>query len=200
VYPTSYPTVTDETFLAEVMAQTPGGEKLRTCLQCGTCGGSCPSAPEMDHSPRTLFALIAAGEREVVLKSSAPWYCVSCYYCMVRCPQDIPVTDVMYTLRRMSARGGAHADADVADFSRTFIDLVERRGRSFELGLAARYHLTHSPLEKISQGPMALGMVLKDRLSFRPKRIRNLAAFKAILSKAKAIEVRLIAASRGEGH
>ena len=200
MYPTSYPTVTDESFLAEVMAQTPGGEKLRTCLQCGTCGGSCPSAPEMDHSPRTLFALIASGEREVVLKSNAPWYCVSCYYCMVRCPQDIPVTDVMYTLRRMSASGRAHEDGDVADFSRTFIDLVQRYGRSFELELAARYHLTHSPLEKISQGPMALGMVLKDRLSFRPKRIRNLAGLKAILAKAQAIEARLVAASRGEGH
>jgi heterodisulfide reductase subunit C len=200
VYPTTHATVTDQTFLAEVMAQTPGGEKLKTCLQCGTCGGSCPSAPEMDHSPRTLFALIASGERAVVLKSNGPWYCVSCYYCMVRCPQDIPVTDVMYTLRRMSASGRTHRDGEVADFSRTFIDLVERYGRSFELGLAARYHLTHSPFEKISQGPMALGMVLKDRLSFRPKRIRNLAAFKTILAKAKAVEAKLIAASRGEGN
>jgi hypothetical protein len=43
-------------------------------------------------------------------------------------------------------------------------------------------------------------MVLKDRLSFRPKRIRNMAGFKAILAKAKAIEARLVAASRGEGH
>jgi heterodisulfide reductase subunit C len=186
-------------FLAEVMAQTPGGEALQTCLQCGTCGGSCPSGPDMDHTPRALFALVAAGERDAVLKSNAPWYCVSCYYCMVRCPQEIPVTDVMYTLRRMSAAAGAHEDADAADFSRTFIDLVERRGRSFELGLAARYHLTHSPLEKISQGPMALGMVLKDRLSFRPKRIRDLAGLKSILARAKAIEAKLVAASRGEG-
>jgi heterodisulfide reductase subunit C len=154
----------------------------------------------MDHTPRAIFALVAAGERDAVLKSNTPWYCVSCYYCMVRCPQDIPVTDVMYTLRRMSAMGRAHEDGDVADFSRTFTDLVQRYGRSFELELAARYHLTHSPLEKISQGPMALGMVLKDRLSFRPKRIRNLAGLKAILAKAKAIEARLVAASRGEGH
>jgi heterodisulfide reductase subunit C len=187
------------TFQAEVMAQTPGGEALQTCLQCGTCGGSCPSGPDMDHTPRAIFALVAAGEREAVLKSNAPWYCVSCYYCMVRCPQEIPVTDVMYTLRRMSASTGAHEDADAADFSRTFIDLVERRGRSFELGLAARYHLTHSPLEKISQGPMALGMVLKDRLSFRPKRIRELSGLKAILARAKAIEAKVVAASRGEG-
>jgi hypothetical protein len=47
---------------------------------------------------------------------------------------------------------------------------------------------------------MALGMVLKDRLSFRPKRIRNLASLKAILAKAKAIEAKVVAASRGERH
>jgi heterodisulfide reductase subunit C len=153
----------------------------------------------MDHTPRALFALVAAGERDAVLKSNAPWYCVSCYYCMVRCPQEIPVTDVMYTLRRMSASAGAHANGDAADFSRTFIDLVQRYGRSFELELAARYHLTHSPLKKMSQGPLALGMVLKDRLSFRPNRIRELEGFKAILAKAKHIEARLVAASRGKG-
>ena len=49
----------------------------------------------------------------------------------------------------------------------------------------------------MSQGPLALGMVLKDRLSFRPKKIRDLAGFKAILAKAKAVEKRLVAASRG---
>jgi len=194
-----HPTASSGTFMAEVMEQTPGGEALQTCLQCGTCGGSCPSGSDMDHTPRAVFALVAAGERAAVLKSNTPWYCVSCYYCMVRCPQEIPVTDVMYTLRRMSASAGAHESGDAADFSRTFIDLVERYGRSFELELAARYHLTHSPFSKMSQGPLAIGMVLKDRLSFRPKRIRGLESFRAILAKAKVIEKRLVARSRGEG-
>jgi heterodisulfide reductase subunit C len=154
----------------------------------------------MDHTPRALFALVAAGEREAVLRSNTPWYCVSCYYCMVRCPQEIPVTDVMYTLRRMSARARSHEDDAVPDFSRTFIDLVKRYGRSFELGLATRYHLTHSPLKKVSQGPLALGMMLKDRLSLRPKRIRNLEGLKAILVKARAIEEAFLAAGARKGH
>jgi len=189
-----------DSFLSEVMRQTPGGEPLQTCLQCGTCGGSCPSGPDMDHTPRALFALVAAGEREAVLRSNTPWYCVSCYYCMVRCPQEIPVTDVMYTLRRMSARGRSHEDDAVPDFSRTFIDLVKRYGRSFELGLATRYHLTHSPLKKVSQGPLAIGMMLKDRLSLRPKRIRNLEGLKAILVKARAVEEAFLAAGARKGH
>src|SRR5512142_1494324 len=76
-------------FLDEVIARTPGGERLRLCLQCGTCGGSCPSGPDMDHTPRDIFAMIVAGKRDEVLKSNTFWYCVPCYYCTVRCPQHI---------------------------------------------------------------------------------------------------------------
>lgn len=175
-------------FLSEVVAATPGGEALRCCLQCGTCGGSCPSGPDLDHTPRALFALLAAGERDTVLRSNTPWYCVSCYLCAARCPQAIPVTDVMYTLKRLSVRAGLFDDSAAPDFSETFIGLVEKYGRSFELGLATRFHLTHSPLTKIGQGPMALGMMLKDRLAVRPARIKGIAQLKAVLAKAKTLE------------
>lgn len=174
--------------MERVAADTPGGERLKLCLQCGTCGGSCPSGPDMDQTPRALFALLMAGDDETVLRSNAPWYCVSCYHCTVRCPQAIPITDVMYALRRASLRAGLADDTDAPDFSETFIGYVEKYGRSFELGLATRYHLTHSPLQKIGHGPMALGMMFKDRLGLRPKRIEGLAQLKAILAKAKHME------------
>ncbi|MBK6710249.1 MAG: 4Fe-4S dicluster domain-containing protein [Chloroflexi bacterium] len=50
------------------------------CIQCGTCGGSCPSGQDMDHTPRQLFAMIRADMRDEVLRSNTPWYCVSCYF------------------------------------------------------------------------------------------------------------------------
>jgi heterodisulfide reductase subunit C len=170
-----------------VVADTLDGERLRLCLQCGTCGGSCPSGPDMDHTPRALFARLAAGDDDAVLGSNTPWYCVSCYHCVVRCPQAIPITDFMYALRRRAARAG-RAEPAAIDFSRLFVELVERYGRSFELGLATRYHLTHSPLSKIGQGPMALGMVRRDRLALRPRRIAGLQQLQAILARARALE------------
>lgn len=176
------------TLQEQVIAETVGGERLRLCLQCGTCGGSCPSGPDMDHTPRAIFALIAADEREEVLSSNTAWYCVSCYHCTVRCPQEIPITDVMYALKRMSVREGRFDDSAAPDWSETFIGYVEKYGRSFELGLATRYHLSHSPLKKIGQGPLALGMFFKDRLKMTPSKIRNIAQLKAILKKAKALE------------
>ena len=177
----------EKSFMQEIMEATPGGDSLPLCLQCGTCGGSCPSGADMNHTPRALFALIAAGERDAVLRSNTPWYCVSCYYCMVRCPQEIHITDVMYTLKRMSVRAGLYDDSDAPDFSTTFIGFVERYGRSFELGLATRYHLTHKPLKKVGVGPMALDLLSKARLPLRPKAIKGIKQLQAILKEAKSL-------------
>ncbi len=180
------------TFMQEVIAATPGGDPhLELCLQCGTCGGSCPSGPDMDHTPRQLFAMIAAGMREDVLKSNTPWFCVSCYYCVVRCPQEIHITDIMYTLKRMAIEEGYFRESSAAeapDFSETFIDFVEHYGRSFELGLATRYHLKHHPLSMIKMAGMGLNMLLKGRMDLKPTRIENLNQLQAILQKAKELE------------
>jgi heterodisulfide reductase subunit C len=177
-------------FIEEVMAETPGDTNLVMCIQCGTCGGSCPSGADMEHTPRALFAMIAANMREKVLKSNTPWYCVSCYYCTVRCPQEIHITDIMYTLKRISIREGNYRQSSASDapgFSQTFIDYVDNYGRSFELGLATRYHLAHHPLDMMKMAPMGLGMLRKGRMDLTPKKIKNLNQLKAILNKAKQI-------------
>ena len=56
----------------------------------------------MEYTPRGIFAMINAGDREAVLAANTMWACVSCYFCTTRCPQNIPITDIMYTLKRMS--------------------------------------------------------------------------------------------------
>ena len=175
-------------FIRNIMEATPGGERLRTCLQCGTCGGSCPSGPDMDLTPRRIFAMIEAGLKEEVLSSNTPWYCVSCYYCTVRCPKEIPITDLMYTLKQEAVKEKYYDVTDAPDWSESFIGFVESYGRSFELGLATRYHLTHRPLEKISLGPFAMSMLTKNRLALRPEKIEGIAQLQAILGKAKQLE------------
>lgn len=179
------------TFFDEVEAATPGQSHLELCLQCGTCGGSCPSGPDMDHTPRALFALIQAGLKEDVLRSNTPWYCVSCYYCTVRCPQQIRITDLMYTLKRMAIREGYYQESSASaapDFSDYFIDMVENFGRSFEMGLATRYYLRHNPLGLVKMATtMGPGMFFKGRMGIIPTRIKNLGQLKAILNKAKEV-------------
>lgn len=171
----------------QVIAETPGGEALTMCLQCGTCGGSCPSGADMDSSPRRLFALLMAHMDEDVLESNTPWYCVSCYYCTVRCPQDIPITDLMYTIKQKAIQAGKYHEDSHADFSESFIGYVERFGRSFEFGLATRYHLIHRPLSMVRKGGLGFNMIRKGRLNTTPEKIKNLPQLTAILDEAKRI-------------
>ena len=178
------------TFQDEVVARTPGEPHLERCIQCGTCGGSCPSGADMEHTPRGLFALITAGMKDPVLRSNTPWYCVSCYYCTVRCPQQIHITDLMYTLKRMAIDQGFYSEStarDAPDFSKTFIDFVESNGRSFELGLATVHILRHHPLNAMGMAPMALGMLRRGRLDITPTRIKGVKQLQAILAKAKEL-------------
>ena len=182
------PTNPNLRFLEEVSAATAGVARLEMCIQCGTCGGSCPSGPDMDHTPRNLFAMVRAGMREQVLRSNTPWFCVSCYYCMVRCPQDIHVTDLMYTLKRMSVKSRLYDESTAPDFSKTFIFWVENFGRSFELGLMSQHMIRHNPFGVFKIADMGLGMVTKGRISFTPKRIKGIESLRAILAKAKEIE------------
>lgn len=174
-------------FYDRLVAATPDGEILAQCLQCGSCGGSCPSGPDMDTSPRQLFAMVMADMEEEVLSSNTPWYCVSCYYCTVRCPQEIPITDLMYSLKQMAIQAGKYRQADHVDFSNSFIGNVERYGRSFEFGLATRYHLSHNPLKMVGKGGLGFQMLTKGRLSTTPERIHNMPQLSAILSEAKRI-------------
>lgn len=176
------------TLYERVVAATPGGAPLGQCLQCGSCGGSCPSAPDMDHTPRAIFALIAAGLEDEVLSSNTPWFCVSCYACTTRCPQQIPITDIMYTLKEMAIKAGRYEHPHAARFSETFIGFVEQRGRSFEAGLATRYHLFHHPLNMMKLGMMGLGMLRRKRLPLIPSSIREVGQLQAILAEAKRID------------
>ncbi|MGB9776142.1 MAG: 4Fe-4S dicluster domain-containing protein [Anaerolineae bacterium] len=172
-------------FLEEVMA-IPGGERLKSCIQCGTCGGSCPSGFAMDHTPRELFAMILAGMREEVLKSNTFWFCVSCYYCTIRCPQEIPITDIMYRLKQLAVEAGYYT-ASITGFSETFVGQVETYGRSFELGLATGHYLRHHPLQSIRMSPLMVSMVTRGRMSFTPKRIQGIRQLRAILRRAKEV-------------
>jgi len=178
------------TFIDEVIANTPGDSRLSMCIQCGTCGGSCPSGPDMEHTPRAIFQMIKAGARESVLRSNTPWYRGSCYYCTVRCPQEVHITDIMYTLKRMAIQEGYYKESSASEapaFSETFIDYVDNYGRSFELGLATRYHLRYNPLGMMSMATMGMGMLRRGRMDLTPKRIKGLDGLKAILAKAKAL-------------
>jgi heterodisulfide reductase subunit C len=175
-------------FLAEVIAATPDGHRLVHCLQCGSCGGSCPSGAEMEYTPRTLIAMINAGDREAVLAANTMWACVSCYACTTRCPQNIPITDMIYTLKRIAIAEERYHGTDAPALAKAFTNFVDKYGRSYEAGLATGYHLLRfKPLELMKMGPMGLQIFRRGRMALRPTKIRQLSQLQAIIKKAKEL-------------
>lgn len=179
------------TLIEWVERRTPGDSRLEMCIQCGTCGGSCPSGQDMDHTPRQLFAMLRAELEDAVLESNTPWFCVSCYLCTVRCPQDVKITDIMYTLKTLAvANGKSHANI-ARDFSETFISYVERFGRSFEFGLATRHSLSHMPTSLPGTVELGMGMLTKGRMDMSPHKIQHINQLQKILIRAKELEAEL---------
>lgn len=174
-------------FVDEVIAETPDGRRIRDCIQCGTCGGSCPSGADMQYTPRNMIALINAGRRDEALSANTMWFCVSCYLCTSRCPHNIPVTDVMYTLKRMAIREGKVKDSDAPALAKAFTHYVDKYGRSFEMGLATRYHLLNRPLAAMKMGGMGMSMFKRGRMALTPSKIRNITQLQAIINKAREL-------------
>ena len=98
--------VVDFGFREEVASQ-PGGENLKRCFACGSCTLSCPVAEvEGSYSPRRIIHMILLGLKEEVLRSKSIWYCLTCYRCQVRCPQEVKYPEIMRVLRKLAVEQG----------------------------------------------------------------------------------------------
>jgi heterodisulfide reductase subunit C len=178
------------TTLVEEMSAIPGGEKIKLCIQCGTCTASCPNANKMDYAPRQLFAMARADMRDEVLSSNAPWFCLSCYLCTVRCPRGIKPTDLMHTFECLSLRHNKSTKKTTTPkLYRIFSDLVRKIGNVPEMGLMMRYYLTTNPFKALNMTSQAIGLLTHGRLSPKTHRMKPEAEaqFKAILNKARDV-------------
>jgi len=167
----------DLTRLGEVFLQhiqsIPGGEKIKCCIQCGTCSGSCPTSYAMDYTPREIIAALRAGQLDKVLMSNTIWLCASCYYCTVRCPSGIKLTDIMYELKRLGIEYGLYVRGGTTPIlSTAFLSLVDRYGRNFETELLARFYLRTNPLKLLKTAPLGLKLLRRGRFPLLPERIK----------------------------
>lgn len=89
------------------VATTPRGRGVLACIQCGRCTGSCPIARlTEEHNPRRLIEEVILGLKWDVL-FKLPWYCVSCFTCLDRCPAGGDVAEVMFAVRNLAVREGS---------------------------------------------------------------------------------------------
>ncbi len=171
------------------VASFPDGEKIRNCIQCGTCTGTCPISYAMDITPRQTIALFRAGHIEDILQSRTIWICASCYSCTVRCPQGIKVTDTMYALKRLAMSRNIYPPKfPVHTLSKAFMQNVYKYGRNFELGLGIRYLMKSNFWKLFGMAGFGLSMMRRGRLAMLPSKIRRVNEVRAIIERASKFE------------
>jgi quinone-modifying oxidoreductase, subunit QmoC len=168
--------------------ELPGCERVSSCIQCGTCSGTCPLSIYMDYTPRRIIALVREGFKDEALASKTIWLCASCYSCSVECPQQIHITDVMYSLKREALREKRYpARFPIAVLAREFYALVKRRGRNSEVPLVLKMALKSNPLILLTMMRSAWSLFRTGRISFKFEKIRQARQLEKALSTTKEV-------------
>jgi heterodisulfide reductase subunit C len=113
------------------------GSEVKTCIQCGTCSASCPTAHLMDTPIRKLVKLVLEGEKKAALSSRSIWLCTSCLLCTVRCPRNIRPMAVVAALKTIYEDEGLKCKDSV--FEGIFGRQIRDYGRISEFLLSAEY-------------------------------------------------------------
>jgi heterodisulfide reductase subunit C2 len=179
----------DPDFAGEV---APDREKLLTCIQCGTCTASCPTAYAMDYTPRQLWRMVQLGLKDEVLSSNSFWLCTACYSCTLRCLRGIACTETMSALKRMSVKAGVEKVSSSARFYEAFRDVIRRYGRIHEVELMTTFFGRANQLKAIGFSRLGLTLWRKGKISLSGSNstIRGKDQIEAIYRKVEELEAR----------
>ncbi len=168
-------------------------QNVRNCYQCGKCSAGCPIAEDMDMQPNQAIRLLQIGLVNDVLRSRTIWLCASCETCTTRCPREVDLASVMDALRNLALEEGIHSlERNVTFFNRTFLSLIRRYGRIFEMELIGRYNTgTLDFFKDITKAPK---LFVRGRLGLKPNmtgRKTSKSVFKDV-KRAKALRVKIL--------
>lgn len=169
---------------------TPAGLELRTCIQCGTCTASCPSASAMDITPRTMWRMVQLGMVDEVLTSKTMWLCSICYQCQVRCPRGIPLTDAIAKLKQIALEREIKQYRSSTQFYHAFSAVMERYGRMRETEFMARYFLSTNPFAALGYAGMGLTLLRRGKLHPELPQLRGEGRLSRLFDRVAELEGR----------
>ena len=158
------------------------GPEMLTCIQCGTCSASCPTAHLMNPSIRKLVKLCLEGRKEEALHNETLWLCTSCLLCTVRCPRGIRPKAVVSALKDIAERESVRGrDASYEEF---FLKQIKNYGRIAELPLTAEFLLAY-PQAAVQSMQMGLELISKGKIGARVDRIEGRDEVKRIVEELR---------------
>jgi heterodisulfide reductase subunit C len=169
----------------------PVQEMVRACIQCGTCTGSCPNEFAMDYTPRQLWRMVLMDQTEKIFQSKTFALCSACYYCTLRCPRGLPLTEAMQALKQIASRNNLTQYKNSVQFYKKFIESVRRHGRVNEMEFMTMYFAAlKNPLAPLRFASLGLRLMSKGKVSMLPP-IRQARPLESIFRKVEALEERL---------
>lgn len=155
-----YQTVSDSDSLARIQ------EMIRSCIQCGTCTGTCPNAFAMDPTPRQLWRLVLLGQKDEIFHSKTFSLCSDCYTCTLRCPRGLPLTEAMDALKQIAAGENLAEYKHSILFYKNFIQNVRRNGRIREMEFMTHYFAAlKNPLVPFRFATLGIKLMSKGKVS-----------------------------------
>ena len=91
--------------------------KLRECIQCGMCTGSCPVSAKTPLNVRRVVRQIGLFYELPLEPVEALWACTTCGTCELRCPKELKPFEAVISLRSILVEEGRIA--------RTIIEALE---------------------------------------------------------------------------
>ena len=163
---------------------------VSACIQCGTCTGSCPNAFAMDLTPRQLWYNVLMGEKDTIFHSKTFSLCSVCYYCTLRCPRGLPLTEAMSALKQIAAKENLAPYKKSIQFYKSFMESVRRHGRVREMEFMTLYFLSmKNPFMPFQFAPLGLKLMGKGKVSFEiPSKGKG--DLEAIFRKVEVLEQR----------
>jgi heterodisulfide reductase subunit C len=165
-------------------------EMVQTCIQCGTCTGSCPNAFAMDQTPRRLWRMVLMGQKDVIFQSKTFALCSSCYYCTLRCPRGLLLTEAMGALKQIASRENLAKYRQSSLFYKSFIKSVRNHGRVREMEFMTLYFTSlKNPFVPFRFAPLGMRLMLKKKISLQiPSKGKR--PLEAIFRKIEELEER----------
>ncbi len=167
-------------------------EKVSACIQCGTCTGSCPNAFAMDFTPRHLWRMVLMDKKDEIFKSKTFVLCSACYYCTLRCPRGLLLTEAMEDLKEIAAKKNMGKYKESTEFYKNFMESVKRHARVRETQFITKYFMSlwfKKPFLPLKFAPLGIKLMAKGKLApenpFGKKSEKNL---ESVFNKAGETE------------
>jgi heterodisulfide reductase subunit C len=164
-------------------------ENVRTCIQCGTCSGSCPNEFAMDYTPRRLWRLVLTGEEDEIFDSRTFALCSACYYCTLRCPRGLPLTETMAMLKQAAFLARPSAFKVSRDFYKNFMGSLRRHGRVNEMEFMSLYFLSRmNPVLPLKYAPLGIKFMAKGKVKPTIPKLSQTGPLESIFRKVEEME------------